>query len=332
MTENTSPRPPTSVDVARAAGVSQATVSYVLNDNPNARVSEETRQRVRDAAARLGYVPDASARTLRTGRSGIVLVPLSPARTGGLVRDLLDDMGEELRPRGYTLVQYGERHLRGVAAAKVWAALRPSAIIVEADRLTGASVDLLRASGTHTVIGFADAPSPLVPTVVMDQEAVGACAARHLLERGRRRLAAVVPREEVVDVMGLGRLRGVRQVAPEAERIDLAFTEEAARTVATGGDLPDGIFAYNDEYALLLMSALQDAGIRVPEDVAIVGADDLLLASLVRPRLTSVHFDTTATPADMAASIDAMVRGERAAEPGSVISLYGPRLVVRSSS
>ncbi|MFI6394703.1 LacI family DNA-binding transcriptional regulator [Nonomuraea sp. NPDC050547] len=328
----TSNRPPTSVDVARAAGVSQATVSYVLNDNPNARVSEETRQRVRDAAARLGYVPDASARTLRTGRSGIVLVPLSPARTGGLVRDLLDDLGEELRPRGYTLVQYGERHLKGVPAAKVWAGLRPTAVIVEADRLTKASVDLLRASGTRAVIGFADAPSPLVPTVVMDHESVGACAARHLAERGRRRLAAIVPREEGVDLMGAGRLRGVRQVAPGAERIDLAFTEEAARAVATRHDLPDGIFAYNDEYALLLMSALQDAGVRVPEDVAIVGADDLLLASLVRPRLTSVHFDTTATPAGMAAFIDELVRGDRTAEPGTVISVYGPRLIVRSSS
>lgn len=318
--------------MARAAGVSQATVSYVLNDNPNARVSEQTRQRVRDAAARLGYVPDASARTLRTGRSGIVLLPLPRARTGRLGQDLLDDMEDELRSRGYTLVQYGERRLKGVPAAKVWAGLRPAAVLVDVDRLTKPAVDLLRSSGTRAVIGFSEEPSSLVPAVVMDHGAVGACAARHLAERGCKRLAAIVPREEGIDSMGVGRLLGVRQVAPDAERIDLAFSEEAASRVAARADLPDGIFAYNDEYALLLISALQDAGVRVPEDVAVVGADDLPIASLMRPRLTTVHFDTTATPADLATLVDELVRGEREAKPGDVLNLYRPRLVIRASA
>ncbi|WP_214326969.1 LacI family DNA-binding transcriptional regulator [Nonomuraea sediminis] len=328
----TSSRPVTSVDVARAAGVSQATVSYVLNDNPHARVSEETRQRVRDAAARLGYVPDASARTLRTGRSGIVLLPLAEARIGPLVQAMLDDMEEEFRSRGYTLVQYGERRLTGVAAAKSWLALRPAAVIVEAGRLTRKSVDLLRSSGTRTVIAFSDEASPLVPAVVMPHEATGACAARHLVERGCTRLAAIVPKEPGIDRMGERRLSGVRAVFPAARRIDLAFSEEEAGRIAAGSDLPDGIFAYNDEYAMLLISALQDAGVRVPEDVAVVGADDLPLARLMRPRLTTVHFDASATPAEMVAIIDGMVKGERESVPGTVMTLMNPRLVVRDSA
>lgn len=318
--------------MARAAGVSQATVSYVLNDSPNARVSEQTRQRVREAAVRLGYVPDQSARTLRTGHSGLVLVPLAPARTGRLVADLLDDMGEEFTARGYTLVQYGERHLKGVAAAKAWAALRPVAIVVDAARLTRASVDLLKASGTRALVGFAEGPSPLVPAVVMDHEIIGACAARHLLDTGRTRLAAIVPREEGIDSMGVGRWKGVRRHAPDAERIDLAFSEEEAAKLAARADLPDGIFAYNDEYAMLLISALQDAGVRVPEDVAVVGADDLPLASLMRPKLTTVHFDATATPGELVAIIDEIVRGERQAAPGAVMNLFSARLVVRDST
>ncbi|MFI6320723.1 LacI family DNA-binding transcriptional regulator [Nonomuraea sp. NPDC050556] len=318
--------------MARAAGVSQATVSYVLNDSPNARVSEQTRQRVREAAARLGYVPDQSARTLRTGHSGLVLVPLAPARTGRLVADLLDDMGEEFGARGYTLVQYGERRLKGVAAAKAWAALRPVAIMVDASRLTKASVELLKASGTKAVIGFSAGPSPLVPAVVLDHEVIGACAARHLLDRGCTRLGAIVPREEGIDAMGVGRWKGVRRHAPDAERIDLAFSEEEAAKVAARPDLPDGIFAYNDEYAMLLISALQDAGVRVPEDVAVMGADDLPLASLMRPRLTSVHFDTTASPGELVALVDAIVRGEREAAPGAVMKLFNGRLVVRDST
>ncbi|NUR91776.1 MAG: LacI family DNA-binding transcriptional regulator [Nonomuraea sp.] len=325
-------RPPTSVDVARAAGVSQATVSYVLTDNPHARVSEETRRRVREAAARLGYVPDAGARALRTGRSGIVLVPLPRARTGRLAQHVFDEMEEEFRARGYTLVQYGERRLKGVPAAKSWLALRPVAVLVEAGRLTKPAVDLLHASGARAVVGFSDEPSPLVPAVVLDHRALGAVAARHLLERGRKRLAAVVPREEGIDAMGRARLAGVRQVAPDAERVDLAFSEEEAGRVVRAGDLPDGIFAYNDEYAMLLISALQDAGLRVPEDVAVVGADDLPICTLMRPRLTSVHFDATATPAQLVTTIDEFVRGDRPPTPGTVIARMEPRLVIRESA
>ncbi|MFI7417696.1 LacI family DNA-binding transcriptional regulator [Nonomuraea sp. NPDC049684] len=325
-------RPPTSVDVARAAGVSQATVSYVLTDNPRARVSEETRRRVRDAAARLGYVPDAAARALRTGHSGIVLMPLSRARVGRLAQQVFDELEEGLRARGHTLVQYGERTLKGVAAARSWLALRPSVVLVEAARLTRPAVELLHASGVRAVIGLSDQPSPLVPAVVFDHRALGAVAARHLVERGSRRVAAVVPREEGIDAMGLARLAGVREVVPGAARIDLAFSEEEAGRVVRAGDLPDGVFAYNDEYAMLLISALQDAGLRVPGDVAVVGADDLPICTLMRPRLTSVHFDATASPADLAGEIDGIVRGVRPSAAGEVLARFEPRLVARSSA
>ncbi|WP_081937298.1 LacI family DNA-binding transcriptional regulator [Streptosporangium roseum] len=326
-------KPPTSVDVARAAGVSQATVSYVLNDSPGARVGDETRERVKEAAARLGYVPHASARALRTGHSGLVLLPLSLARTGRLAQDLLDEMGDELRERGYTLIQYGERRLKGAAAARSWAELRPVAVLVEVDRLSKAAVDLLKASGVKAVIGFgAERPSPLVPVSLYDQEAIGACAAEHLVSRGRTRLAAVVPREQGIDKMGAGRWRGVCRVAPGAERIELTFSEDEAARFAARSDLPDGVFAYNDEYAMLVVSALRDAGVRVPEDVAVVGADDLVIAGLMRPRLTSVHVDPTTTPGELITMIDEIIRGERAAGPWAVLSRYEPRLVVRETT
>lgn len=326
-------KPPTSVDVARAAGVSQATVSYVLNDSPGARVGDETRERVKEAAARLGYVPHASARALRTGHSGLVLLPLSLARTGRLAQDLLDAMEEALRERGYTLVQYGERRLKGAAAARSWAELRPVAVLAEVDRLTKPAVDLLKSSGVKAVIGLsAERPSPLVPVLMYDHEALGACAAEHLVSRGRTRLAAVVPRERGIDQMGVGRWRGVCRVAPGAERIDLAFSEEEAARFAGRTDLPDGLFAYNDEYAMLVISALHDAGVRVPEDVAVVGADDLVIAGLMRPRLTSVRVDSTTTPGELIAMIDEIVRGERTAGPGVVLSGYVPRVVVRETA
>ncbi|GAA4096238.1 LacI family DNA-binding transcriptional regulator [Nonomuraea soli] len=332
VTEDIQRRPPTSVDVARAAGVSQATVSYVLNDNPNARVSEKTRERVREAAERLGYVPHASARALRTGHSGLVLLPLPMARTGRLAQEWLDALGDALNDAGYTLVYYGERKLKGIAAARDWAALRPVSIIVDSERLTKASVELLKSSGTRAVFGIGSEPSPLVPSMVLDHRQVGELAARHLVERGCRRLGAIVPREAGIDVMGANRWRGVCRVAPDAARLDLAFSEDEARELVAGGDLPDGVFAYNDEYAMLLISALHDAGLRVPDDVAVVGADDLPIASLMRPRLTSVHFDPTANPVELVTLLDEIVRGEREAADGTVVDLFAPRLVVRDSA
>ncbi|RJL23613.1 LacI family DNA-binding transcriptional regulator [Bailinhaonella thermotolerans] len=339
---DTPTRPATSVDVARLAGVSQATVSYVLNDRPGARVGEETRRRVREAAETLGYVPHASARSLRTGRSGLVLLALSVAPTGRLVAGILDDLEAAFRERGYTLVQYGERRLRGVTAARAWAELRPVAVIAETYRLTEAAVRLLRSSGVRAVVGFGEGPSPLVATSVIDHAEIGSLAAGHLHDRGRRRLAAIVPKEEGLRKMGLGRLRGAERAAEArgltVERVDLAFDEdEAAAAVAAWrsrdpGERPDGVFAYNDDYAMLLMSALLDAGVAVPGDVALAGCDDLPQARFTRPRLTSVRVESPPPDAGLVAAVDAAIRQERPLNPGEVLSRVQCALIARDSS
>src|SRR5689334_13825449 len=103
-------RPPTSLDVAKLAGVSQATVSYVLNDRPNSRVGDATRAKVLAAADELGYVAHASARALRTGNSGLVLLPMSDIPIGPLASKFFDDLDHELTTRGFTMVTYGARN------------------------------------------------------------------------------------------------------------------------------------------------------------------------------------------------------------------------------
>lgn len=99
----------TSADVARLAGVSRATVSFVLNDTQGHRVSEATRARVLDAAKQLGYVPHAAARSLRAGRSNLVLMPSSISAVGRLVSDWVDDLHSELDRHGYTAVLHAGR-------------------------------------------------------------------------------------------------------------------------------------------------------------------------------------------------------------------------------
>ncbi|QGV77379.1 LacI family DNA-binding transcriptional regulator [Streptomyces ficellus] len=289
---------PTSADVARLAGVSRATVSYVLNNTSAVRISEPTRRRVREAAEELGYVPHAAARSLRAGRTRIVLLPTAHVPVGPLYGHFLNELQWALRRLDYTVVQYASMGLRGDEAARAWAELRPVAVVsFGAVDLTPFGVDILKRSGARAVITLGTRPVEGAHNVVMDQRRVGACAGAHLLERGYRRLGVVMPEEPGLNVFSAPRLEGVRGAAAgtdaEVVPLPLAYTEESA--AALTARLPslgvDAVFAYNDEYASLLLRALLDAGVSVPDDTALMGADDLLLGKLLRPRLSTVQVD-----------------------------------------
>src|SRR5215469_15033387 len=134
--EQMADRPATSGDVARRAGVSRATVSYVLNGVAGSRISPETAGRVREAAGALGYIPHAMARSLRAGRSNLVLVPRMTSPPGPMLDSFQEALEGRLAELGYTVVVHGDRHVRGTAGARVWASLRPVGVIVETRRLT----------------------------------------------------------------------------------------------------------------------------------------------------------------------------------------------------
>jgi DNA-binding LacI/PurR family transcriptional regulator len=294
---------PTSADVARRAGVSRATVSYVLNDTASGRVSEQTRQRVRAAADELGYIPHAAARSLRAGHSGIVLLAAPEVTLGPLFNEFFSELRVGLRDHGYTAVLYGD-HSRnaedaGESAARMWAELRPTAVLAGlGTAVTPRAVEMLRRSGTRAVINMGGPPVPGTHSLTLDQSRIGAVAANHLLDRGHRSFGVVVPTDPGLDVFSHPRLAGVLDAVAafpddgvRVERLDLDYTEESAAALAAGwrGLGLSGLFSYNDEFAMLLMSAFQDAGVAVPDEVAMVGADDLMLARLLRPRLTSVQ-------------------------------------------
>src|SRR5689334_1883909 len=118
----------TSADVAREAGVSRATVSYVLNDVPHQKIAPATRQRILDAAARLGYAPSAAARALRSGRSDIVLCLLPDWPIGPTVGDLLQKLSSSLAAEGLTLLAH-PRARDDRPVAELWKAVTPAAVI-----------------------------------------------------------------------------------------------------------------------------------------------------------------------------------------------------------
>ncbi|MGW0120838.1 LacI family DNA-binding transcriptional regulator [Streptomyces sp. NPDC003327] len=326
---------PTSADVARLAGVSRATVSYVLNNTAAVRISEPTRRRVREAAEELGYVPHAAARSLRAGHSRMVLLPASHVPVGPLYSRFLDDLQGALRRLDYTVVQYASAGLDADGAARAWAELRPVAVVsLGGVQLTAQGVEILKRSGARAVVTLGSARVAGAHTLLWDQSRVGEVAAAHLVGTGRRRIGVVMPEEPGLAMFSGPRLDGARRAAEgvgaEVVPLPLRYDEESAEALAARWrDLRlDAVFAYNDEYAMLLMRALQDAGIGVPDETAVIGADDLLLGRLLRPRLSTVSIDMV-LGRELADLVDRAVREPDA--PTVSRSLLASRVVRRES-
>lgn len=326
---------PTSADVARLAGVSRATVSYVLNNSSAVRISEPTRRRVHEAARELGYVPHAAARSLRAGHSRTVLMPAPGFPVGPLYSRFIGELQWALGRLDYTVVQYGTAGPQGDDAARAWAELRPVAVLVPGSGLGPQGVEILKRSGARAVVTFGPEPVDGAHALLMDHEAVGHCAGRHLYDRGRRRIGVVLPAEPGLEVFSAPRLEGVRRAVRGTDatvtELHLAYEEHsAARLAARWRSLGlDAVFAYNDEYAMLLMRALQDEGVAVPAETAVIGADDLMLGRLLRPRLSTVHLELP-SGRSLAALVDRAVHDPGAAPERHEV--LGATVVHRESS
>ncbi|MFF7749066.1 LacI family DNA-binding transcriptional regulator [Streptomyces sp. NPDC007971] len=332
--EPAAPAAVTSADVARLAGVSRATVSFVLNNTQAHRVSATTRARVLAAAQQLGYVPHAAARSLRAGRSNLVLMPASVSAVGRLVSTWIDDLQSALEHHGYVTVLHAGRFSDAVSAARAWAELRPAAVLaLDGDSLTDQAADVLSRAGVRGVMAFASHEVKGVHTIDFDHARVGALAAEHLVARGRRTIGVLMPQERGLATFARPRLAGAQGVAARSTAtvtaVEMSYTHESAAELAGNwGELGlDGVFAYNDEYAALLLHALRTEGFAVPEDVAVVGADDLVVSALQQPPLTTVRLDLP-TPSQVADALHELVdRGTPPDVPG-----LEPVLVHRQSS
>ncbi|WP_236067530.1 LacI family DNA-binding transcriptional regulator [Streptomyces brasiliscabiei] len=293
----------TSGDVAKEAGVSRATVSYVLNDTPHQKIAEATRRRVWEAAARLGYAPSAAARALRTGRSDIVLgvLPDWPIQhvLGRLIQQLTNAFAEyELT----FLVHSSARPARPLR--EVWKALTPAAVLA-LNEFPEAEAEAMRAVGIQVVMTMhgaapGGARSPLAAPLVAE-EPIGALQARHLVDTHHHRLGYAYPDLPRLDVLAQPRVDGVRRVCaerglpePDVRTVPLELNG-AMETVKAwlAADPPvTGICAFNDDIAMAVLLALQALGLRAPQDLAVIGVDDIPGSALLRPALTTVVRDT----------------------------------------
>ena len=289
-------------DVAERAGVSQTTVSFVLNERPGSGISVETRDRVLRVAREMGYRPNLTARSLRT----------QVTRTIGLVSDQIvtDNYGGDLI-RGSLLTALRHDHLLIVVESQddpeVERHLVEDLLARQVDGIIVATVtsDRIRLPGIlhgRTVL-LNCTSSPALPTVLADEHAGGRDAADALLRAGHRRGIFLVG--EVPDALrpARERRRGVAAALSEAGTelegmIDCRWWPESAydavSTQLASGEVPRALICLNDRVAFGAYQALADAGLRVPDDVSVVSFDDSELARWLRPQLTSValpYFD-----------------------------------------
>ncbi|MER6492868.1 LacI family DNA-binding transcriptional regulator [Streptomyces griseorubiginosus] len=294
----------TSADVAREAKVSRATVSYVLNDSPHQKIPEDTRRRVREAAARLGYAPSAAARSLRRGRSDIVLGLLPDWPIEHVLGQLVQQLTNALAQHELTfLVHSAARPARPLR--EVWKALTPAAVLA-LDAFPEVEAGAMRAAGIEVVMAVHGPGAPLVA-----EEPIGAAQARYL-GRVHRRLGYARPDLERLDVLARPRLDGVRKVCaelclPEPDvrtvPVDPDGAVEAVRAWLAADPPVTGVCAFNDDVALVVLAALRSLGLRAPRDLAVIGVDDIRGAGLAQPPLTTIVRDTDAIARGLARRI-----------------------------
>lgn len=328
-------------DVGRSAGVSPATVSRVFSRTD--LVDEETARRVRAAAEKLGYVPNIVARNLRKRTSDLVavLVPdiMNPFYPG-LVRGIQD----AVEPYGYQVIicnvdDQPDRELRFLEMVRARGINH--VICGNAGRAAASDAFLkeLASHGVRIVTFGRRVEGARLDMVSVNTEEGAREAVRHLAVLGHRRVGYIgFPRDLGV---GKGRFRGYcAECLAQWGQVDESLVYEGRGDEASGraavhawqavlGGLPTAVFAANDEMAIGAMAALQDEGVRVPDDVSIVGFDDIPLASVVRPRLTTVAQPIMEMGFQAGRLLVAVGQGEH---DGSRTELFATQLVLREST
>lgn len=280
----------TAADVARSLGISRATVGFVLNDTPGQTISKATRERVIAEAERLGYRPHTAARALASGKSHIALILLPDWPLDYSMRAHLDEASLVLDRAGYSLVTMTPHP--GGQAVPLWESLAPDVVLSLAP-ISDAQHAAIAATGTAMIIAGRD-ESRL--SVDLHFEEGPRLQVAHLRERGCDRLAFAGTNDPRLAVLSAGRyaLAGEALAACSAEPLRAANVDaaNAADTVAAWVESGiDGVVAYNDDIAALVVGAAVRLGVAVPERLAVVGHDDTPLAALFVPSLSSVRVD-----------------------------------------
>ncbi|MDX2005270.1 MAG: LacI family DNA-binding transcriptional regulator [Meiothermus sp.] len=296
----------TSQQVAKRAGVSRTTVSFVLNDVPGASISEETRLRVFRAAEELGYVPNAAARSLVSGQSlaiGLVVSHAEHLQVDAFIPQVLYGLSHTAHQHGYRVL------LETVADVS-----KPDAYtdLVRGQRIDGLIVlntrsddrqlpELIRRNFPVVLLGFREWPGLEAQTYSVETDGLGSAhtVTGHLIALSHRRIAHITfaPEEyaathdrhlgyrRALEAAGIGYSKALVKYG----NYSAASGYQAMHQLLQRKPYPTALFAGNDTIALGAMAAIREKGLRIPDDIAVVGYDDIPTAPYMAPPLTTVR-------------------------------------------
>jgi DNA-binding LacI/PurR family transcriptional regulator len=292
-----------SQDVATLAGVSRTTVSFVLNDVPGVKISEETRQRVLQAARELNYYPTAAARSLASGKTRRVALILGQSKerlaADAFLPTFLQGITASVNRRNYLLmVQMAEAVPSHEAYTRLIREQQVDGLILSGPRSDDALLDEL-AEDDFPLILHGRLEGSGLPWVDVDNKAGGYLATSHLIGLDHHRIG-FISNAPLSYAGAYERFAGYKAALGEH---DIPFDDDLVRTavfVPQSGhtameallalpDRPTAVFAASDVVALGAMSAIQDSGLKVPQDIAIIGFDDIFLAAHACPPLSTVR-------------------------------------------
>jgi LacI family transcriptional regulator len=326
-------------DIARDLGVSVVTVSKVLRHHSD--IGEETRARVLQRMKELNYRPNLAARTLVTGRS-LTMGLVVPDLVHPFFAEVAKGLSRALRTRGYSLLISSSEEDADLELQEIEQLLarRVDAMVVASARETDESLHIIDEQNTPYVLIDRQFAGLTANFVGVDDEAAGDLATTHLIETGCRRVAHIRGPEVST---AIGRLEGYRRALARhgigQEQVIAGRSGdnagdisgyEAMRQLLALGNLPDGVFCYNDPVAMGAMKALLEAGQRIPEDIAVIGCGNVHYAGLLRVPLSSVDQKSAAIGERAAKLALSLVESKTPAQPKTI--LLEPKLVVRAST
>lgn len=324
------------------AGVSRTTVSFVLNGVQSEKISPATRDRVLQAARDLDYVPDAAARTLVSGKTGTIGLVVSRAEHIGVdafIPQTIHGVSQVSSRHGYRLLletSEDEKHTYDYDQL-VRAKQIDGLVVLNPDPADVYLNDLVGMGYPVSLIG--SFPHPDAAVVSIDSVAAMDEVTAHLIELGHTRIGFIHYREMRSLDTG-GRFRGYRAAL---ERSGIALDEtlvrsgdysaesgyNAMRSLLNEASLPTAVVTGNDTIAIGAISAIVEAGLRVPDDIAIVGFDDIPLAQFISPSLTTVRVPAHQMAEACGSMIIDLIQGRPIQERKRV---FPAELIVRKSS
>lgn len=332
----------TSFDVAKEAGVSRSTVSFVLNNVTNISINEATRQRVLDAAKRLNYHPDASGRKLVSGKSSTIGLVLQQSADqvfadAFLLRVLLG-VEQAVSQRGFhvLLKPYDPAQLQGYS--QLISENLVDGIILSGPRQDDLEITKFYENGFPIVL-MGQLSGCSLPYVDVNAVEGAAAATRHLIQLGHRRIGLITNASLQYTSAQQRRQGYINALAEAGILLEDDLIGEGAYTSESGylamqhllelSAMPTAVFVASDVVAAGAMQAIRQAGKRIPEDIAVVGFDDIPMAAYIDPPLTTVRLPAFKLGSTAGEQLIKLILGQPLEQQGVLLDI---ELVVREST